>query len=458
MTQHTRQLHLNVNVLGIGTSPAAWQRASGNALGALDPGHFARVARIAERGHLDGFFLADSLAPPFPPELGIVWGLDPLLLLSSVAVVTERIGLIASVTTTFNEPYNVARSMASLDHLSHGRASWNVVTSYDQPGARKFGLAELPDRDQRYRRAAEFVDVVRALWDSWGPKTIVLDRDRNVFADSRLIRPVDHHGEFFDVSGVLQLPSPPQGHPVLFQAGASDAGLDLAARYADGVFSAQHTLRGAQQSYSDLKRRVAAYGRDPGDIKIMPGLSLVVGASDEEAERKVRETRELTGENATVKRFLGALGVDLAPSDYDRPVPSQIREVFAKGFHNRGFDKATLDLLDERPHITPRELANSGGNVHRILVGGPEKVADDIEQWFEAGAADGFVLMFDVLPAGLEAFVDHVVPLLVRKGIFRSEYTGATLRHHLGLKEVLSAQTRSRRSASRVPTGVPTVA
>jgi FMN-dependent oxidoreductase (nitrilotriacetate monooxygenase family) len=435
LTHDSRHLHLAVNVHGIGIGPTAWQDAE-NPLGALDLDHFARVAQVAERGHFDAFFLADSLAPPIPPEAGIIWGLDPQLVLASVAAVTEHIGLVESVSTTFTEPYNVARSVASLDYLSRGRASWNVVTSYDQAAARKFGLRELPSRDQRYRRAAEFVDVVRALWDSWGDDAIVLDRVHNVFADSGRIIPIEHRGEFFDIEGALQLPRPPQGHPVLFQAGGSEAGLDLAARYADGVFSAQHTLRGAQRSYEDVKRRLAAFGREREDLTILPGLSLVLEASDEEAERRMRSTRELLGEDTAVERFLATVGVDLAPSEYDLPVPAQVREVFAGGFHNRGFDRATLDLLDERPQITPRELANAGGNVHRLLVGGPEKVADDIERWFKAGAADGFVLMFDRLPAGLEAFVDHVVPLLVRAGIFRSEYAGATLRDHLGLTAV----------------------
>jgi FMN-dependent oxidoreductase (nitrilotriacetate monooxygenase family) len=284
--------------------------------------------------------------------------------------------------------------------------------------------------------------VVRALWDSWDDEAIVLDRERNVFAESPLVRAVEHHGEFFEVSGALQLPRPPQGHPVLFQAGASEAGLDLAARYADGVFSAQHTVRGAVRSYDDLKRRVAAVGRDPQDLKIMPGLTLVVGNSDEEAERRLREKREITGEDAAVEGLLAMLGLDLPRAEYDRPVPAEIRAAFARGFHNRGFDKATLDLLDERPQITPRELANSGGNVHRNLVGGPEKVAEDLVRWFEAGAADGFVLMFDVLPDGLETFVDQVIPLLVARGVFRAEYAGTTFRDHLGLERASGAPGR----------------
>jgi FMN-dependent oxidoreductase (nitrilotriacetate monooxygenase family) len=437
MSGSDRQLHLAVNVLGIGIGPAAWRlQKKGNELGAIDLRHFENVATIAERGHLDAFFLADSLAPPFPPEAGLTWGLDPQILLASLTAVTERIGLVGSVTTTFTQPYNVARSIASLDFLSRGRAGWNVVTSYDQPGARKFGLTKLPDKSERYRRAAEFADVVLALWDSWDDDAIVLDHERNIFADSARIRPVDHHGEFFDVFGPLQLPRPPQGHPVLFQAGASDAGLALAARYADGVFSAQHTLRGARAYYDDLKGRLAANGRDDEDLKILPGVSLIIGSSDEAAERRAREARELVGEDTLVERFLAPLGIDLPVADYDRAVPPSVREAFARGFHNKGFDKATLDLLDERPQITPRELATSGGNVHRILVGGPEKVADDFEHWFREGAADGFVLMFDRLPDGLEAFVDHVVPLLVRKGIFRAEYEGETLRDHLGLRPV----------------------
>jgi len=430
-----RQLHLAVNVLGIGISPVAWQRAE-NPLGAVDHEHFARVARVAERGRLDAFFLADSLAPPFPPEAGVVWGLDPLLLLTSVAAVTDRIGLVGSVTTTFNEPYNVARAVASLDHLSRGRASWNVVTSYDQAGARKFGLPQLPDREQRYARAAEFVEVVLGLWDSWEEDAVVLDRERNVFADSARITPVDHHGDHFDVYGALQLPRPPQGRPPLFQAGGSDAGLELAARFAGGVFSAQHTLRGARETYDDLKGRLGRYGRSPDDLKILPGVSLVLGSTDAEAQERAREAREIAGEDAVVERFLGALGVELPRAAYDRPVPPVVHERFAGGFHTRGFDKATLDLLHERPDITPRELAEAGGNVHRTLVGGPERIADDFERWLDAGAADGFVLMFDVLPSGLETFVDHVVPLLVRRGIFRAEYTGTTLRDHLDLREV----------------------
>jgi FMN-dependent oxidoreductase (nitrilotriacetate monooxygenase family) len=436
MTRDSRQLHLAVNVQGLGLSPVAWLAEADNALGALDPDHFVRVARTAERGHLDAFFLADSLAPPFPPEFGIVWGLDPLLLLATVASATERLGLVASVSTTFNEPYNVARALASLDHLSRGRASWNVVTSYDPDGARKFGLGELPDRDQRYRRAAEFVDVVLALWDSWGEDAIVLDRERRVYADSSQVTPVDHHGEFFDVSGALQLPGGPQGRPVLFQAGGSPAGLDLAARYASGVFSAQHTVRGARESYDQVKGRLSAYGRDPDDLKVLPGVMLVLGDSDAEAQRRVRDVSEQVGEDTAVARFLDGLGIDLPVAAYDRPVPREVRDVFARGFHNQGFDKATLDLLDERPDITPRELASAGGNVHRILVGGPERVADDIERWFEAGAADGFVLMFDVLADGLERFVDQVVPILVERGLFRSEYEGTTLRDHLGLTRV----------------------
>jgi FMN-dependent oxidoreductase (nitrilotriacetate monooxygenase family) len=434
-----RKLHFAVNVLGIGIGPASWQlQAPGNERGALDLRHYENVAAIAERGHLDAFFLADSMAPPFPPEAGVTWGLDPQILLASVAAASERIGLVASVTTTFTEPYNVARSIASIDFLSRGRAGWNIVTSYDEAGARKFGLPNLPDKSERYRRAAEFTDVVLALWDSWDDDAIVLDRERNIFADSSRVHPVDHHGDFFDIEGALQLPRPPQGHPVLFQAGASEAGLDLAARYADGVFSAQHTLRGAKQSYRDLKDRLAAHGRDQEDLKILPGVSLIVGGSDEEAERRARESQVLVGEDAIVEQFLARLGIDLPVADYDRAVPSSVRDAFARGFHNKGFDKATLDLIDERPRITPRELASAGGNVHRILVGGPEKIADDIEHWFREGAADGFVLMFDRLPSGLAAFVDHVIPLLVRRGLFRAEYEGDTLRDHLGLRRVPS--------------------
>jgi len=432
MPQPTRQLHLNVNVLGIGSSPVAWRLAR-DPLGALDLDHFIRVAQIAERGHLDGFFLADSLAPLVPPEAGIWWGLDPVVLLSALTAATQHLGLIASVTTTFSEPYNVARTFASLDHLSGGRVSWNVVTSYDQAGSRKFGLESLPDRDQRYRRAAEFIDVVRDLWDSWDPDSIVLDTERNVFADSSRIKPVAHAGEFFTVHGALQLPQPPQGHPVLFQAGGSPAGLDLAARYADAVFSAELTLAGAQRTRRTLKEKAAQYGRPADTPKVFPGLSLVLGATEAEAEERLRAIAELTSEDDNVESFFGRLGIDLSRAELDRPIPAAVRAAYEAGVHNGGFDKATIDLLDENPTITPRELVRAGGNVHRTLAGGPEQIADDIQRWFEAEAVDGFNLMFDVVEDGLEAFVDHVVPLLVARGLFRSEYTGTTLRDHLGL-------------------------
>jgi FMN-dependent oxidoreductase (nitrilotriacetate monooxygenase family) len=433
MSASVRQMHLAVNVHAIGFSPAAWLMAGDNALGSLDPDHFVRVARTAERGHLDAFFLADGFKQPFALETGIIWGLDPLLTLATVAAATEHIGLIGSVSTTFNVPYIVARWFASLDHLSRGRASWNVVTTYDDDVAVKFGRPHLPDPQERYRRAAEFVDVVLALLDSWEPEAIVLDRERRVFADPDRIRSIDHHGEFFDVQGSLQLPGPPQGRLPLFQAGASVAGREMAARYASGVFSAQHTLRGARAAYDDQKQRVANHARSPEDLKILPGVTLVVADSDAAAAARAQEARELLGENESVAEFLAMLGIDLPASAYDRPIPPEVREVFARGFLTRGFDRATLDLIDERPQITPRELTNAGGSLHRTVVGGPERIADDLQEWFEAGAGDGFVLMFDLLPEGLEAFVDHVVPLLVERGLFRSEYEGSTLRDHLGL-------------------------
>lgn len=435
MTGPARDLHLNVNVLGVGSSPIAWQLVD-NPLAAVDLDHYIRVAKIAERGHLDAVFLADSLAPPVPPEAGIWWGPDPIVVLSALAAATDRVGLIGSVSTTFTEPYNLARSFASIDHFSGGRVSWNIVTSYDQAGSRKFGLAELPDREDRYRRAAEFIEIVRDLWDSWTTESLIFDRERNVFADSSRIKPVDHDGEFFRVHGSLQLPRPPQGHPVLFQAGGSPSGLALAAKYANAVFTAEHTLSGAQRTYQTLKSLVRDAGRNPDQFAVLPGISLVLAGTDEEAYARQREVAEIVGEDSSVIASLARLGVELSSEQIDQPVPPTVKAAYERGVHNGGFDKATLDLLRDNPQITPRELARAGGNVHRTVIGGPEKIADTIEEWFISGAADGFNLMFDVVEQGLADFVDYVVPLLIQRGLFRSEYTGATLRDHLGLDQV----------------------
>jgi FMN-dependent oxidoreductase (nitrilotriacetate monooxygenase family) len=322
------------------------------------------------------------------------------------------------VSTSFEEPYNVARRFASLDHLSRGRVAWNVVTSSDPFAWNNFGQAgrapEQPTRRERYRRAGEFIDVVRALWDSWHDDAVLGDKETGAFSRVGAIGTIGHRGEFFSVDGPLTLPRSPQGHPVLFQAGGSAGGLDLAARYADGVFAAQASLPDALRNADDLRARTVAYGRPRNAIRIMPGLSFVLGSTEDEAQRRNRELNELSGERR-LAHLAGQISVDVSELQWDKPLPKW--------------------LLDgaESP---------GGSQGARDIVVSPERIADAIEEWFTAGAVDGFNLMPDVFPSGLELFVDHVIPILRDRGLFRREYAHTTLRGHLGLQRVSDRRDR----------------
>ena len=428
-----RELHFGYNVLGAGMHPGAWRTPYAEPFGSLDPRQWLQVAAIAERGTLDAVFLADGLAlgrdigrlPHRPP-------FDPIVLLSYLAGRTERIGLIPTVSTSFEEPYNLARRIASLDHLSHGRAAWNVVTSHDAAAAQNFGAGELAGRLERYERAQEFVDVVVKLWDSWDDDALVGDAGSGRFADAARIRPVDHHGTHFDVTGPLNVHRPPQGRPVIFQAGGSPAGLELAARTADAVFCALASLPYARAFADDLRGRAARHGRPADSIRIMPGLSFVLGGTEEEARRRHDELNELAGENR-LARLAGQLGVDVDVLDWDRPLPGWLLETADPSTRgSQGAREVVLDLA-RRERLTARQILDRVITWHRLFIGTPEQMADDIQEWFESGAVDGFNVMPDVNPSGIEAFVDHVVPLLRARGLFRSEYRGTTLREHLGL-------------------------
>ncbi|TGD87861.1 LLM class flavin-dependent oxidoreductase [Mycolicibacterium sp. CH28] len=429
-----RELHLGVNVLSDGMHPAAWQHPGADPNWFTDLSYWIEVARIAERGTLDALFLADSSSlfqRPDEPLVAPPLALDPLILLSALASATTHLGLIGTVSTSFEEPYNVARRFASLDHLSRGRVAWNVVTSSDPYAWNNFGGGAQPDREQRYARAAEFIDVVRALWDSWDDDAVLADKATGAFSRPGAIRTIDHRGEFFSVDGPLTLPRSPQGHPVLFQAGGSTGGLDLAARYADGVFAAQASLPDALRNAADLRSRTAAYGRPQDAIRIMPGLSFVLGSTEAEARRRNDELNELAGDRR-LAHLAGQLSVDPAELDWDKPLPQWLLDGAVTDTGSQGARDIVVNVA-RREHLTVRELLDRVITWHRLVVGGPEQIADAIEEWFVAGAVDGFNLMPDVFPSGLELFVDHVVPILRARGLFRREYTATTLRGHLGL-------------------------
>ncbi|HKU11664.1 MAG TPA: LLM class flavin-dependent oxidoreductase [Sinomonas sp.] len=428
-----KKLHLNAFLMGTGHHEASWRLPESDPHAGTSLAHFTRLARTAERGKFDSVFFADS---------PVLWGsvgrrpvsaVEPTVLLAALAAATERIGLIATASTSYNSPYNLARRFASIDHLSGGRAGWNVVTTAGADAARNFGLDDQPLHRARYERAAEFLDVAFKLWDSWDDDAILADKAAGVWADSDRVRAIEHSGPHFSVRGPLDIPRSPQGHPVIVQAGSSEDGKGLAARHAEAVFTAQQTLEEAQAFYDDLKARTAAVGRDPEGIKILPGIVPVLGGTETEALRRERDLDELIRPEYARIELAKTLRVSPEDLPLDRELPADLPdEDQIEGAKSR----YTLIVdLARREKLTVRELIGrlGGGRGHRTFAGTPEQVADALESWFLGGAADGFNIMPAALPTGLEEFVDHVVPLLQARGLFREEYTGITLREHYGL-------------------------
>ncbi|EIF33138.1 FMN-dependent oxidoreductase, nitrilotriacetate monooxygenase family [Burkholderia sp. Ch1-1] len=425
-----RTLHLNTNITGTGRHPAGW-RTLDNPKSIIDLGFFTTIAQIAERGKLDAVFLSDAVALRGHAQ-GPAQSLEPTVLLTALAGVTQHVGLIGTASTTFNDPFNLARRFASVDHLSAGRVAWNAVTTYDPEAAANFSIAESPDKQARYARAEEFVEVVLKLWDSWEDDALIADRASGRYANPARVHAIAHAGRHFQVRGPLNLPRSPQGRPVLVQAGGSEAGVALAARHADAVFTAQTTFEGAQDFYRDIKARAVAHGRHADHLLVLPGLYPVIGGTLDEARRRKAEMDALLDRGAELAKFAGALGIDAADLQLDAPLPYDLIDKGDRADVSRGFIRSTV-LLARSENLTVRDLLDRNPGAHRMIVGTPETIADDIERWFAGRAADGFNLNADVFPSGLADFVDHVVPLLQRKGIFRREYEGTTLRDHYGL-------------------------
>ncbi|MBB5916105.1 FMN-dependent oxidoreductase (nitrilotriacetate monooxygenase family) [Nocardia transvalensis] len=420
---------LNINVLDLGISAAAWE-LSGLPKSANTTGdYFADIGRLAERGTLDAFFLADNPAVREDP-LRRPGGraLEPTIILATVAAATSRIGLIGTLSTTFNDPVELAGRLLTLDHLSGGRAAWNAVTTYNPAAGGNFGLTANPDRASRYRRADEFVDVVLALWEG------AIDG-----------RDIAHRGEFFDAAGRLPLGASPQGHPLIVQAGGSPQGRELAGRTANGVFTAELTLAAGLEHYEQVKQTAARYGRPRGDIAILPGLITIIGSTHAEVVGRYERAREFQEPGQETARLSQQLAHDLSVYPVDEPFPREVLadpadpNAFAASL---GFRESLVRGLRDRiaahgDRYTLRDaLREFGDGGHRRIIGTPEQVADTIEEWFRAGAADGFNLMPDAFPSGLEIFVDEVVPILRRRGLFRHEYAETTLRDRFGIGEV----------------------
>ncbi|MFI6499344.1 LLM class flavin-dependent oxidoreductase [Nonomuraea typhae] len=422
-------MHLNAFLMGVGHHEAAWRHPLTDSGRITDIRHYEELARIAERGKLDSLFLADGLALRGEVTHNALGALEPLTLLSALATVTEHIGLIATVSTTYNEPFHVARKFASLDHISGGRAGWNIVTSAGESEARNFGL-ERPAHSVRYHRAEEFLEVANALWESWGDGAVVNDRVNGIYADKSSIGPINHDGQHFKVEGPLNIQRSPQGRPLLVQAGSSEDGKEFAARFAEAVFTAQQTLEDAQEFYADLKRRLPAYGRSPYDLKILPGVSPIIGSTEREALQLEKELEDLIIPAYGLRQLSHILGADLTGYPLDGPLPPLPPN--PDGQQSR--IKLVRDLA-EREGLTLRGLIArlAGGRGHRVLAGTPEQIADELQEWYQNGAADGFNIMPPHLPGGLADFVDLVVPELQVRGLFRTEYDGRTLRERYGL-------------------------
>jgi FMN-dependent oxidoreductase (nitrilotriacetate monooxygenase family) len=429
----TRELHLNAFLMEAGHHEAAWRLPESDPGAGLDVRHYVRLAQLAESAKFDSIFFADGSVAQGSGEFRVPGQLDPLTLLTAVAGATERIGLIATASTTYNEPYALARRFATVDHVSGGRAGWNIVTSASNEEAANFSLSERPLQATRYERADEFLQVVQKLWDSWGDRVFLGDKAGGRWGDPTQLRAIHHRGEHFQVEGPLNVPRPIQGYPLLVQAGASDQGKTFAAKYAEAIFVAHQTLEQGQAFYADLKRRAADVGRNPDHVVILPGLVPIIGSTEAEATAKAAELDDLRVPEYGLRQLAAFLEVDEAVLGLDSPLPREVVE----RTHREGFDSRSRLVIDlaEREGLTVRQLLGrlGGGRGHHVVIGTPEQIADTIESWFTQGAADGFNVMGAALPTGLEAFIEQVVPLLRERGLFREEYEGLTLRDHYGL-------------------------
>ncbi|WP_241557952.1 LLM class flavin-dependent oxidoreductase [Falsirhodobacter deserti] len=386
-----------------------------------------------EAAKFDAFFMADHLAVLNKPMEALkrshtVTSFEPFTLLSALAMVTSRIGLVATASTTFDEPYHIARRFASLDHISGGRAGWNIVTTANPDAALNFGYDTELDHDDRYVRAQEFFEVVTGLWDSFADDAFIRDRESGVFFDPDRMHVLNHKGPSLSVRGPLNIARPVQGHPVIVQAGASEAGRNLAAKTAEVVFSTAQTIESGRAYRDDLHRRMAAFGRDPDGLRVLPGALVFVGNDIEEAKAKRAHLDSLVHYDSGISSLSAMLGFDVSGYDPDGPLP-EIPETNA-GKTSR---QTVLDMAAEG--LTIRELAARAGSYWGLAFEGtPESIADDMEAWIDGGACDGFNIMFPWLPGGLDEFVTRVIPELQRRGRFRSDYEGTTLREHLGLQ------------------------
>ena len=429
MTATKRQMHLGVFWLGTGNHSAGW-RYEGAAASNCDWFMVEAGARTAERGKFDLFFISDSLAPDAADHPSLISRFEPTTLVAALSGVTRHVGLGATVSTSFSEPYTVARTFANLQHLSAGRVAWNVVTSSSDKAALNFSMERHHDHDHRYEIAEEFVDVVRGLWNTWDEGAVVRNRQTGVFVDPAKLHTLDHKGRYFSVRGPLNIERSEHGHPLIIQAGGSPPGQELSARTADLVFSiVSGDADAAKAAYDGLKNRVVRHGRAPDDVLILPGVMPIVGRTDAEAKAQLDKLQGWLSDSNVGALVSNRIGHDISGYPLDGPVP----ECPATTNLNRSFSQTLLERA-RRENMTLRDLYNvtAAARGHWVVYGSPKRIADIFEDWFVSGRADGFVIMPAYFPGAFDDFVDLVVPELQRRGVFRTEYTGSTFRDHLG--------------------------
>ncbi|CDN57564.1 Nitrilotriacetate monooxygenase component A (plasmid) [Neorhizobium galegae bv. officinalis bv. officinalis str. HAMBI 1141] len=434
----TRQLHFNLFLMPRGHHEGAWRHPDSTRRALTDLELYVEAARIAEAAKFDAVFLADALVAPNNGGLVASGSMEPITLLSALAARTDKIGLIGTASTTYSLPYTHARQFASLDHLSGGRAGWNIVTSWAPQAGLNYGLAQDVSHGDRYEIAEEFVEAVDALWRSFPSQAIRDNRETGQYLDPSLIQPANYNGTHFRTQGPLNVPSSPQGRPVYIQAGQSDSGRGFAARWAEAIFTAHLGKETAQSFYSDVKGRAVGYGRRPEDIVVLPGISAAIGSTTREAQQVWEELDALTSPQIGLARLSARFGghdfsgipLDRVLTQDDFPDPAQVEA--SKSRATGYVDLALKEGLTLRKLL--QKLAGARG--HFTATGTPEQVADIIEDWFKTGAADGFNVMPPIVNKQLELFATEVVPILRKRGLFRTDYEGSTLRSHFGLGPV----------------------
>ncbi|MFB9329380.1 LLM class flavin-dependent oxidoreductase [Paenibacillus aurantiacus] len=441
-----RQLKLGAMLHGVGSSTSLWRHPDVQSDASVNFEVYKRWVEQAEAGKFDLAFIADGLYINEKSIPHFLNRFEPITILSALASVSTHIGLVGTLSTSYSEPFTVARQFGSLDVISGGRAGWNVVTSPLEGSALNYGKKEHPDHAKRYRIATEYLEVTRGLWDSWEDDAFVRDKASGVFFDPAKMHALNHEGEFFSVKGPLNIARSKQGRPVIFQAGASEVGKNYAAKEADAIFTGHETIEEAIAFYQDVKRRAAGFGRNPDEILIFPGIGPVIGATEEEAERKYQEVVDLVSpENALL--YLGRFFEhhDFSQYELDAPFP-ELGDLGRNSFQS-STDRIKAQAKEKG--LTLRQVALSVATPRPTFIGTAEQVADQVQEWFEAGAADGFMVGSSV-PRGLEDFIAHVVPILQDRGLFRTEYESDTLRGNLGLAIPANRYTEAGRTAERV--------